>query len=85
MYRHESFQLWESQISGTLIHATNDFVTINRDGVMIFALGSITKRPIQDFAGEMRMIHSLDSMSYLKLDQTNLLVFANQKMEKREV
>lgn len=85
MYRHESFQLWESQISGTLIHATNDFVTINRDGVMIFALGSISKRPIQDSVGDMRMIHSLESMSYLKLDQTNLLVFANQKMEKREV
>jgi len=68
-----------------LIHATNDFVTINRDGIMIFALGSIPKRPIKDSAGEDRMIHSLESMNYLKLDPTNLVVFANQKMEKREV
>jgi hypothetical protein len=52
---------------------------------MIFALGSIPKRPIRDSVGEMRMIHSLESMNYLKLDPTNLLVFANQKMDKREV
>ena len=77
MYRHESFQLWESQIHGTLLHKNNDFVTINRDGIMIFALGSTAKRPIVDSSGDSRMIHSLESMNYLKLEPTNLLVFAN--------
>jgi hypothetical protein len=52
---------------------------------MIFALGSIQKRPIKDFEGEMRIIHSLESMNYLKLDPTNLLVFSNSKMDKREI
>jgi len=31
------------------------------------------------------MMNSLESMNYLKLDPTNVLVFANQNMAKREV
>ena len=77
MYRHESFQLWESEINGTLLHNTNDFITVNRDGINVFALGSTQKRPIIDANGDARMINSLESMNYLKLDPINVLVFAN--------
>ena len=64
---------------------TNDFVAVNRDGINVFALGSTQKRPIKDVEGNDRMMNSLESMNYLKLDPTNILVFANQNMEKREV
>jgi len=67
------------------LHGTNEFIAVNRDGINVFALGSIQKRPIQDVAGDMRMMNSLESMNYLKLDPTNVLVFANQNMAKREV
>ena len=77
MYRHESFQLWESQCQGTLLHGTNDFIAVNRDGINVFSLGAIQKKPIQDIAGDMRIMNSLESMNYLKLDPTNVLVFAN--------
>ena len=30
-------------------------------------------------------MHSFESVNYLKLDPTNAVVFANQKMDKREV
>ena len=85
LYRHESFQLWESEINGILLKNTNDFVAVNRDGINVFALGSIQQRTIQDVAGDMRMMNSLESMNYLKLDPTNVIVFANQNMAKREV
>ena len=33
MYRHESFLLWESKLNKCLLHGTNDFVALNRDGI----------------------------------------------------
>tara|TARA_B110000285_G_C15111781_1_gene611561 strand:+ start:2008 stop:2211 length:204 start_codon:yes stop_codon:yes gene_type:complete len=67
------------------LQGTNDFIAANRDGICVFALGSEQKRPIKDVNGDMRMLNSLESMNYLKLDPTNVLVFANQNMAKREV
>jgi len=60
-------------------------VAVNRDGINVFALGSTQKREIIDVEGNPRMMNSLESMNYLKLDPTNVLVFANQNMAKREV
>ena len=85
MYRHESFQLWESEIKGLLIQQNNDFVTLNKDGINVFALGKTNKRVIIDNESQERMIHSFESMNYIKVDPLNILVFANQKMDKREV
>lgn len=85
IFRHESFQLWESEITGFLTSRNNDFVTINRDGINILALGSVEKRAVKDGEGQDRMIHSLESMNYLKVDPSNYLLFACAKMDKREV
>ena len=38
-----------------------------------------------DVNGDMRMMNSFESVNYLKLDPTNVVVFANQNMDKREV
>ena len=48
IFRHESFQLWESQINGFLLSEHKDFVTLNRDGINVLALGSMEKRPLTD-------------------------------------
>jgi hypothetical protein len=85
MYRHESFQLWESCVSGILLSSTNDFLAVNKDGLTIFALGSTQRRQVRDCNGDLRMLHSLASMNYLKHDPANLVVYANQNIEKREV
>lgn len=85
IFRHESFQLWEGEVQGTLLNKNNDFVTLNREGINVFALGNIPKRPITDNEGNLRMIHSLEAFNYLKLAKTNSLVFANQNQEKREI
>ena len=59
IFRHESFQLWESEIIGFLTNRNLDFVTLNRDGISIIALGQVDKRVINDSEGQERMLHSL--------------------------
>ena len=46
LFRHETFQLWESKITGFFLNKNKDFVTINRDGVNVYTLGSKDKRPL---------------------------------------
>ena len=85
IFRHESFQLWESQINGFLLNEHKDFVTLNRDGINVLALGSNEKRPLTDSQGLQRMIHSLESCNYLKVDKGNYILFSCAKYSDRQV
>ena len=84
-YRHESFQLWESEICGLLLSGTNDFLILNKDGMNVIALGSTNKRTVVDNMKQVRMLHSLDSFTYLKIDPGNYIVFECAKMDKRVI
>lgn len=46
IFRHRSFQLWESGITGLLLTKNNDLVTISRDGISVSALGSVHCRTL---------------------------------------
>ena len=70
IFRHKSFYLWESGITGLLLNKNNDFVTISRDGISVLALGSINNRTFLASDKERIMLHSLESLSYLKIDPT---------------
>lgn len=72
---HESFQLWESDVHGFVIEGSKDFVILNKTGMNVIALGQQSKRALVDNHGMNRMIHSLDSYSYLKIDKHNMLNF----------
>jgi len=85
VFRHESFQLWESGINGILMEQAKDFVMLNRDGINLLALGSMEKKPIKDSSNNMRMIHSLESANYLKVDKDNYILFAFAKYEDRQI
>lgn len=85
IFRHETFQLWESEINAILTNRNLDFVTLNREGINIVALGGVEKRAIMDSQGQERMIHSLQSTNYLKVDPENYLLFACAKSEKSEI
>ena len=52
-----------------------DFVTLSKSGINILALGSREKRMVIDAQGNQRMIHSLESVNFLKVDQQNSLLF----------
>jgi hypothetical protein len=85
IFRHESFQLWESPIQAIMLESSKDFLSVNKDGINVVALGSIPHRPIVDSLGIERMLHSLESMNFLKIDDENHINFASQNMFKREV
>ena len=44
IFRHESFQLWESDAMGLLISSNKDFIILNRDGLSVMPLGKEDKR-----------------------------------------
>ena len=72
---HESYQLWESSICGFLNKISNDFIIINKDGRSFVALGSNHKRKIQSQGRTERMVHSLQSCNYMKIEESNCLKF----------
>jgi hypothetical protein len=47
LYKHESFQLWESQVTAFYIDKNREYVTINRDGISVISLGAGLKRSIK--------------------------------------
>lgn len=75
IFRHESFQLWESECTGFLLHKNKDFVTLAKAGMQVMSLGSQEKRPLVDADGVDRMLHSLESQNFLKVDRNNYLLF----------
>ena len=73
LYKHESFQLWESKISGLMLPRNKDFVSLSKTGINVLALGATPKRPLKDNEGQHKMIHSLDGTSFLKVDPINYI------------
>ena len=53
-----------------------DFIALNKTGLNIIALGAIDKREVLDTNGSERMIHSLESVNYLKVNKGNFVLFS---------
>ena len=51
----------------------------------VLLLGGVQKKPLRDFEGQLKMIHSINSMSYLKLEKINLVSFKWQNYDSRSV
>jgi hypothetical protein len=66
---------------GLLLHKNKDFITVNKQGMQVLSLGSIERRAIKDYKGIDRMIHSLESVNFLKLDSNNYVLFECAKPE----
>jgi hypothetical protein len=49
---------------------------LSKDGMSLLALGYKEERVVKDKDGQRRMIHSLGSCNYLKIEKTNHLLFA---------
>jgi hypothetical protein len=81
---HESNQLWEAPVKGFLL-STNDFMILNKDGINVIALGEKDKKTLTDNEGNKRVLHSLGSCNYLKIEPENHLMFQCQFYEKRTI
>ena len=82
---HESFQLWESTISGFVLEKNKDFVSVSKLGINMLALGSVPKRHVVDGNGQDKMIHNLDSSSFLKVDRINFIKYECQDYNNRVI
>lgn len=58
---------------------------INKEGINIIGLGQKKVRKLTDNEGSTRMLHSLGSCNYLKVEPSNHLLFACQFYEKRTI
>jgi len=47
VYRHETFQLWESNITSFFIDRKKNYITINKDGINVMSLQQDEKRMIK--------------------------------------
>lgn len=83
-YWHESFQLWESSVKGFLL-SSNYFMILSKSGINLLALGHSGSRQILDNDGFPRYIHALGSCNYLKIDPANVIFFACQYYNDRQI
>jgi len=83
LFRHESFQLWETKISGLILIKNKDYISFSKSGINVIALGSKQKRPLKDSEGQAKMIHSLDSLSFLKPESVNFINYQCQDYNNR--
>ena len=52
LMRHESFQLWESKVTGLLVSHSKDYLTFSKTGINVVALGTRTKKALVDNEGQ---------------------------------
>jgi hypothetical protein len=68
-----------------LLLASKDFVSFNQDGMSVISLGTTDKKTIKDFEGQDKVIHSLDSFEYLKIEKNNYINFKCQYYANRVI
>ena len=60
-----------------------DYISLSKSGINVLALGSKHKRPLTDSEGQQKMIHSLDSLSFLKIERINFINYQCQDYNNR--
>lgn len=74
LYKHTNYQLWESPCKGFLSTYLNDFIILNKDGMSFVKLSEHEMRKaINNEDGIKRMIHSIGSANYLKIEDGNMV------------
>lgn len=85
LFRHESFQRWESTVSAFVIQRNKDICILNSKGIHMISFGAKSKKPIYKVAGEDRMSHSLDSFQFLKLEPQNHILFESKNKDQQMI
>jgi len=83
-YWHESYQLWESTVKGFLL-TSNEFMILSKDGINVIMLGEKKPRVLKDKDGQIRLLHALGEMNYLKIEPTGHVYFSCQFYNDRQV
>jgi len=74
LYKHTNYQLWESPCTGFLCTYLNDYIILNKDGMSFVKLSEQEMRKaFSNEDGIKRMIHSIGSSNYLKIEDENMV------------
>lgn len=76
------YQLWESPIKG-FMNKSCDYIILNKEGLSFIPLGNQQKKMIANPDGCDRMVHSLESCSYLKIEDTNHIQITRPRHNKK--
>ena len=68
-----------------MLEKSKDFLSIGKAGINVLALGAEPKRHMIDNEGQDKMIHGLDSLSFLKIDAINYIKFECQDYAHRVI
>lgn len=60
-------------------------MTLSKTGINVLSLGRVERRQLNDSQGLAKMIHSLNSLTYLKLEKINFINFKWQSYDNRIV
>jgi hypothetical protein len=75
-FKYIDYQPWESPIKGFLNEHNQDFIILSKDGMNFIRLDDkLLRRSIQRKNQCKKMVHSLSSMNYLKVEEGNMLLF----------
>lgn len=70
---------------GIMLTRRKDFIHLSKAGMQVLSMGSEEQRIIQDINKVDKMIHSLESCNFLKVDKNNYLVFECAKANNRVI
>lgn len=83
-FRIENHHLWEHEVKGFLT-SNYDFIVLNQEGLSFIPLGAQEKRAIHAVEGVKRMVHSLQSCNYLKIEDSNHIYFEKPRKTERRI
>jgi hypothetical protein len=85
LFKYIGYQPWESPVKGFLSQ-NEDFLIFNKEGMNFIRLDEKNFRRALRRGNECKkMVHSLSSMNYLKVEESNLLQFHSITAEKKSV
>lgn len=86
LFRYIGYQPWESPVKGFLSPKTQDFIILNKDGTNFIRLDEkLLRRELKRGKVCDMMVHSLNSMNYLKVEDSNMLYFQQLTNENKMV
>lgn len=72
-------------MTGLIVQKNKDFVSFSKEGMHVLSIASDPQKVIKSDTGELLKCHSLDSLSFLKIDSHNLINFKCQDNKNRIV
>ena len=70
-------------MTGLLLEQSKDYLTFSKSGMNVIGLGTQDTKKLKLQNGEEKVLHSLDSLSYLKVDAMNYVKFECQDYNNR--